>query len=316
MKITVLDADSIGRDIELTAFNALGEVTVYAATSPEELPAHAAGADVLVLNKVKVNATTLPDPAGVRLICLAATGTDNVDIAFCRQHGIGVCNVVGYSTDSVAQLTVAMVLSLVNHLPVYTGFVASGEYSASGVPTRLEPVFHELRGKTWGIVGCGNIGAQVAAVARAFGCRVVAFKRTPTPDYECVDLPTLCAESDIITVHLPLTDATRHIIGAEELALMKPGAVLVNVARGAVLDEAAVAAAVAENRLGGFGCDVYSMEPMPADHPYAAIAGRADVCLTPHMGWGAYEARLRVVEEIAENIRTFATGGTRCRVDL
>lgn len=316
MKITVLDADSIGRDIELTAFDALGEVTVYAATSPEELPAHAAGADVLVLNKVKVNATTLPNPAGVRLICLAATGTDNVDIAFCRQHSIGVCNVVGYSTDSVAQLTVAMVLSLVNHLPVYTGFVASGEYSESGVPNRLEPVFHELRGKTWGIVGCGNIGAQVAAVARAFGCRVVAFKRTPTPEYECVDLPTLCAESDIITVHLPLTDATRHIIGAEELALMKPGAVLVNVARGAVLDEAAVAVAVAENRLGGFGCDVYSAEPMPADHPYAAIAKRDDVCLTPHMGWGAYEARLRVVEEIAENIRTFSAGGTRCRVDL
>lgn len=316
MNITVLDADTIGRDVSLEPLYALGDVTVYPATAPDELPAHAAGADVLVLNKVKVNATTLPDPAGVKLICLAATGTDNVDIAFCREHGIAVCNVVGYSTDSVAQLTVAMVLSLINHLPTYDRFVADGSYAKSGVANRLEPVFHELRGKTWGIVGCGNIGRGVAAVAAAFGCRVVAFKRTPTPELECVDIDTLCAASDIITVHLPLNDDTRHLINADRLAMMKEGAVLVNVARGAVLDEAAVAAAVAADKLGGFGCDVYSAEPMPADHPYAAIAAREDVCLTPHMGWGAFEARVRVVEEIAENIRTFINGGVRCRADL
>lgn len=316
MNITVLDADTIGRDVSLEPLYALGEVTVYPATAPDELPSHAAGADVLVLNKVKVNATTLPDPTGVKLICLAATGTDNVDIAYCRAHGIAVCNVVGYSTDSVAQLTVAMVLSLVNHLPTYNRFVADGSYTKSGVANRLEPVFHELRGKTWGIVGCGNIGRQVAAVAQAFGCRVVAFKRTPSSDLECVDIDTLCAESDIITVHLPLNDNTRHLINADRLAMMKTGAVLVNVARGAVLDEAAVAEAVAADKLGGFGCDVYSAEPMPADHPYVAIAARDDVCLTPHMGWGAFEARVRVVEEIAENIRTFIDGGIRCRADL
>ena len=315
MKITVLDADSLGADIDLAPLSALGEVTVYPATIPADLPAHAAGADVLVLNKVKVNAAVLPDAGSVRLICLAATGTDNVDLDYCRARGIGVCNVVGYSTDSVAQLTVSMVLSLMNHLPAYTAFVGSGAYTKSGIPNRLTPVFRELRGKTWGILGCGHIGGQVAAVAKAFGCRVLTHRRTPSEEWEQTDVDTLCAESDILTVHLPLTADTRHIVSRERLALMKPDAILVNVARGAVVDEAAVAEAVLSGKLGGFGCDVYSVEPLPADHPYTALLGRPDVCLTPHMGWGAYEARVRVIDEIAENIRSFYAGGSRSRVD-
>ncbi len=316
MHITVLDADTIGRDLDYSPLKEFGEVTVFGASSPEEIAPHLGDSDVAIINKLKMNEKTIGAAAGtLRLICVFATGYDNIDLEFCRAHGIAVCNVVGYSTASVAQLTVATVLSLICHLPAYTSHVASGAYSASGCANILEPVYNELCGKTWGIVGYGNIGSAVGRVAEAFGCRVIAHKRTPVPGVETVDVDTLCRESDIISVHVPLNDGTRGLISRERIAVMKPGAIFVNMARGAVADEAALAEAIADGRLGGLGGDVYSTEPFPASHPFYAVKDNANVCFTPHMAWGAKEARERCLFEICENIRSFADGGKRSRVD-
>ncbi len=315
MNIVLLDAATLGDDLSYAPFEALGKVTIHAATTAETFRDHAAEADVLVINKYRLNASNLPNAPHLRLICIAATGFDNVDLAYCRSHGIAVCNVVGYSTHSVAQLTLSMALSLMTHLEEYSSFVRDGSYTASGVANRLTPVYHEIAGKTWGILGLGNIGKRVGEVARALGCRVIACKRTPDPDWECVDLDTLCRESDILSIHTPLNDTTRGLLDKPHIALLKPSALVINVARGAVTDEEALASAVEEGRIAGIGVDVYSTEPMPKAHPFHRIKQLPNVCLTPHMAWGGYETRVRVISEMAENIRDFLGGGHRNRVD-
>ncbi len=316
MNITVLDAATLGADLDLSAFFKEGNLRTYPMTAPEQLADHTAGADVIVLNKIKINPQTMPNFGTVRLVCVAATGVDNIDLDHCRRHGVGVCNVKGYSSESVAQVTVAMALSLMCHLPEFRDYVASGAYAVSPFQNHLEPFFHELAGRRWGLVGYGNIAKRVAAVARALGCEVVTYTRTPAEDCENVDIDTLCRTSDILSLHVPLNDGTRGLIDRRRIGLIKPTAILVNVARGAVTDEKALADAIREGRLGGLGVDVYSTEPMPADHPLMTVADRPNVCLTPHMAWGAHEARVRCLREIAENIASFAVGGTRSRVEL
>lgn len=315
MRISVLDAATLGEDLSLTLFEKYGEVTVWSMTAPDEVEAHLADAEVVILNKIKLNATNLANAKSLKLICITATGFDNVDVAYCRDHGIAVCNVVGYSTQCVAQLTVSMALSLITNLPEYNRFVCSGEYTASGCFNRLTPVFHEIYGKTWGIVGYGNIGKQVARVADAFGCRVLVNKRTPVTERECVDFDTICREADILSLHTPLNEGTYHLLDEKHIAMLKKNAIVINVARGAVADEAALAKALFEDRIGGLGVDVYSAEPMAANHPFQAILDRPNVCFTPHMAWGGYETRVRLMEEIAQNIESFLQGGRRCRVD-
>ena len=315
MKIHILDAATLGEDLNTDLFRAYGELTVYASTAPEEVQAHLEGADVVILNKIKLREEQLSGAHQLKLICICATGFDNVDVDYCRSKGIAVCNVVGYSTQSVAQVTVAMALSLVTHLPEYNETVRNGSYTKSGVANCLTPVYHEIAGKTWGIVGLGNIGRQVGAVARALGCRVLVNKRTPVEDLECVDIERICKESDIISIHTPLNDETRNLINEERISMMKSDAILINVARGAVTDEAALTHAIEEGRLGGIGIDVYSVEPFPADHPYQRILNRPNVCLTPHMAWGGYETRVRLLHEITKNIEAFYQGQRRNRVD-
>ena len=315
MKIHILDAATLGEDLNTDLFRAYGELTVYASTAPEEVQAHLEGADVVILNKIKLREEQLSGAHQLKLICICATGFDNVDVDYCRSKGIAVCNVVGYSTQSVAQVTVAMALSLVTHLPEYNETVRNGSYTKSGVANCLTPVYHEIAGKTWGIVGLGNIGRQVGAVARALGCRVLVNKRTPVEDWECVDIERICKESDIISIHTPLNDETRNLINEERISMMKSDAILINVARGAVTDETALTHAIEEGRLGGIGIDVYSVEPFPADHPYQRILNRPNVCLTPHMAWGGYETRVRLLHEIAKNIEAFYQGQRRNRVD-
>ena len=313
MRIAVLDAATLGQDLSLEPLSAVGQVTVYQQTAPEEVADRVREADAVIINKIRLNASNLAG-SRVKLICVAATGYDNIDIAWCREQGITVSNVVGYSTDSVAQLTVAMALSLANHLAEYTRHVRSGEYTRNGIANRLEPVYHELAGKTWGIAGYGHIGRKVGAVAAALGCRVIVYKRTPDPEAECVDLDTLCRESDILSIHLPLNEQTRGLFSREKIALMKPDALLINVARGAVTDEAALAEALKEGCLGGLGIDVYAREPFPEDHPFQGIREDDRVCLTPHMAWGSYEARVRCLDEMILNIRAFQEGKPRNRV--
>ena len=316
MKIVVLDAATLGSDVDLSPLMALGEVSVYANTAPETVPERIADTDVIVSNKVKLTESVLKDANNLKLICLAATGYDCVDISYCAANGIGVCNVPGYSTQSVAQLTVAMVLELVNHLSVYREYVHSGAYSRSGVANALAPVWHELYGKTWGIVGGGNIGRQVAKIAQSFGCRVIVNRRKPDPEYETAGLDELCAKADIISVHVPLSGETRGMIGQKQIGLMKPGVIFVNVARGAVTDEKALADAVKTGKIGGLGVDVYSTEPFGEDHPFNEILNCSNVCLTPHTAWGAIETRNRCMAMVAENIAAFRAGEKRNRVEL
>ena len=317
-KIVVLDAGTLGDDLSLAPLEAVGEVTVYRVSPPDTVRERIAGADAVILNKVKIGEDQLPAedaPCGSPgIICVAATGFDNIDLEACRRHGVAVANVRGYSSESVAQVTVGLVLSLITHLPVYCKATADGSYTRGGNANMLVPAYHEISGMTWGVVGAGKIGSRVADVARALGCRVLTNRRTP--DGVSVDLSTLLRESDIVTIHTPLTPETRGLIGEAELAMMKGGVILVNMARGAVTDEAAVAAAVEAGKIGALGCDVYSTEPFPESHPYYAIRDRENVLLTPHMSWGAYEARARCLSEMILNMEAFFAGEERNRVDL
>ena len=314
MRIVILDAATLGEALDFSVLNRFGEVVLYDNTSAELVAERVENADVVIINKIKINATTLKDNRSVKLVCVFATGYDNIDLAFCKERSIAVCNVKGYSTHSVAQLTVLMALSLLVKINAYTDFIRDGGYLRGGVPNRLEPLNHELYGKTWGIVGAGAIGGQVAKVAEAFGCKVLAYKRTPTEEFDCVSLEELLRRSDIISLHTPLSDSTRGLIGEKELAIMKPEAILVNVARGAVTDENAVAEAVLAGKLGGFATDVYSVEPMPETHPMARIIGCDNVMLTPHMAWGTVEARVRCLDEIVMNIDAYLREEERNRV--
>ena len=314
MKITVLDAATLGNDVTFDKWQALGELTVYATTPQNEVVNRLKNSAVAILNKVKMTGEILAALPELRLICVTATGYDNIDIKACKELNIAVCNVKGYSTHSVAQVTLTLALALMTHLPEYSECVKNGEYTKSGVQNRLTPVFCELYGKTFGIIGLGNIGKQVARVAEAFGCRVLCFKRTPEQNYNCVDLETLLKESDIITLHLPLSEQTKNIIGKKELALMKKSAILVNAARGAVTDEAAIADAVENGIIGGYATDVYSVEPLQENSPLQRIKNLPNVILTPHMAWGAYESRVRCINEIAENIKAFLKGENKNRI--
>lgn len=314
MKIAVLDAGTLGADLDLSPLRAVGETAEYETTAPEQVAQRLRDAHVAVVNKIKLNASNLGGAENLKLICVAATGYDNIDTAYCKERGIALCNVPGYSTDSVAQLTLSMVLSLTTHLTEYRNFVHSGEYSAGNIANRLTPVYHEVSSMTWGVVGGGGIGGRVARIAEAMGCRVLMCRRKADPHFETVDLDTLCEQADIISLHVPLTDETRGMINAARLAKMKDGAVLVNVARGAVCDEAAVADAVESGKLGGFGCDVFSAEPFKGDHPFTRLLGRDNVCLTPHMAWGSAEARARCVAVMAKNITAFFGGESQNRI--
>lgn len=314
MKITVLDKATLGEDIDLSPIERIASPDVYDITPPAEVVSRLSGSDVCVMNKVKLTADILSKLDRLSLICVAATGYDNVDTEYCKAHGIALCNVPGYSSESVSQLTLAMVLSASVNLRAYRESVASGRYTEGNVQNILTPVYHELCGKTWGIVGYGGIGRRVADVARALGCKIKICKRTPVEGVDCVSLEELARTSDIISLHVPLNASTEKMINGDIISLMKDGVILVNVARGKVTDEQALADAVLSGKIGFLGCDVYSTEPMPSDHPFYPIKDMQNVCLTPHMAWGAYEARNRCIEEIAKNIESFAIGEKRNRI--
>lgn len=316
MKIVFLDSSTLGADLDLSPFSSLGEVEIYKTSTGSEICERTRNADVVVTNKCKLNGENLGEAQSLKLICVTATGFDNIDVEYAKSRGIGVCNVVGYSTSNVTQLTASMVLSLINRQAEYRRSVCDGTYTNGKIANILAPTYHEISGLTWGIVGFGNIGRGVARVAEALGCRIIVNKREAVSDYECVDVDTLCRESDIITLHTPLNEGTRGLIDGEKIALMKDGVILVNVARGAVTDEMAVAEAVKSGKIGGLGCDVYSVEPFGAEHPYFEIKDMDNVILTPHMAWGSYEARVRLCDEVKKNIIAFFNGEIKNRVDL
>lgn len=315
MKIVILDRASLGADTPVDKLEALGELEIYESSTPTEVLKRVEDAEVIILNKIKITKEVITNAKKLKLICVFATGFDNIDISAARERGIGVCNVPGYSSESVALFTAAKVTALFSHLFEYRSFVNSGEYTASGVPNRLVPVYHEIAGKTWGVIGYGGIGKAVSRIAKGFGTRVLVNKRTPVSDAQCVDIDTLCRESDIITIHCPLNENTKGLISKEKIALMKKDVIIVNEARGAVVVEADIRDAVLNGDIGGYGCDVYSKEPFSVDHPYNDIMKLDNVILTPHAAWGAYEARDRCLNIIIDNINSFFGGRILNRVD-
>ena len=314
MNIVILDYKTLGEDLDLSGAEKFGTVTKYPVTKQEDAPSRLENADIVIVNKVKMNESTLKNAKNLKLICETATGYDNIDTEYCRKTGIAVANTPAYSTACVAQVTVSMACSLVTHLQEYRRFVHNGGYQNSISANMLEPVYHEMSGMTWGIIGFGNIGRGVAKIADAFGCRVLVNKRTPVNDYECVELDYLLKNSDIISIHCPLTDKTRGMIGKEQLEMMKKNAVIINVARGAVWDEQAVANAIENGTIGGVGCDVFSYEPIDEKHPFVKILDRDNVLLTPHMAWGAFESRTRCFNTVLSNIEAYLSGREQNRI--
>ena len=309
MKIVILDKMTLGDDIDLSPLYKLNaEIDIFDSTKPDEVEERIINADVVIVNKIKLGENNLSAASKLKLICVAATGYDNIDLNFCASHNISLCNVPGYSTESVAQLTVGMALYLVMHLDDYRGFVNSGEYTNSGIANRLVPVYHEMSSLTWGVVGGGAIGKRVADIASTLGCNVLMCRRKKDETYKNATIDEVCKNSDIISLHVPLNESTYNIINKERIDEMKDGAIFINVARGNVADETSLAEAVKSGKLGGLGIDVYSKEPFPKDHPYYDIMNMKNVCLTPHMAWGAAEARNRCLSIVAENIRLFFEG--------
>ena len=316
MKILILDAATFGEDIDISKFNELGEVTVYAKSTKKEAleRLEAVNPDAVITNKVVIGNDEMQAAPNLKIILEAATGYNNIDIECARTLRIKVANVAGYSTMSVVQHTFALFFYLYEKMRYYDDYVKSGEYSKSTIFTNFSNVFGELAGKTWGIVGLGHIGSRVADAARAFGCKVVYYSasgNTYDTEYEKVDLDTLLKESDIISIHAPLNQYTKDLFNYEIVKKMKKSAYLINVGRGPIVNDADLAKALNEGEIAGAGLDVLTTEPMPADNPLLAIKDSNKLVITPHNAWATYEARVRLLDEIYNNLNSFINGEER-----
>ena len=305
MKIVFLDAATMG-NVSFEPFECLGDFIRYESSTPEEARERVKDAEVLLINKVLVDKKLIDSAPELKLICIAATGVNNIDVEYAASKGIPVRNAVGYSTDSVVQSTYMHILSLVGGSRYFDDSVKSGSYSRSSMFTDPNWNWWELAGKTIGIIGLGNIGKKVAQVAEAFGMKVCYYSTSGTghcKDYPCLPLEQLLAESDVVSIHAPLNERTDRLIGAKELAMMKPTAYLVNMGRGAIVVEEDLAAAVDFGVIAGAGMDVFVTEPIPEDHPYLKMTHPERVHLAPHVAWASNEARQRLIGIMADNIR-------------
>lgn len=307
MKIVYLDTYPLG-EVSLSPLETLGEFIAYDDTLPDQVVERAADADIVIVNKVKLMRAEIDALPHLKLICVSATGVNNVDTEYASAKGIPVKNVAGYSTESVTEATFGLVLSLLRNIVYYDRYVKDGSYAASGKIFNMRRSISEIKGKTWGIIGLGTIGRRVAAVAEAFGARVVYHSTSGTKRAEAFPekpLDTLLQESDIVSVHAPLNDRTKGLIGKRELHTMKPTAILVNVARGGIVDETALAEALNTGVIAGAGVDVFEQEPIPADNPLLKINDPDQLVLAPHSAWTSLEARIELIEGVGRNICEF-----------
>jgi len=307
MKIVVLDALTYG-DTSLEGFNDLGNVTVYQTTLPEQTIERVKDADVIVTNKVVINEDVMVSAANLKLICVAATGTNNIDHDAAARRGISVKNVAGYSTDAVVQHTFSMLFYLMGHSRYYDEYVKSGGWQREEVFTHIGPSFSELRGKKWGIIGLGEIGRNVARIASAFGAEVSYYStsgKNDNDEFTKTTLSRLIEESDIVTIHAPLNPSTQNLISHSELLQLKDGAILLNLGRGGIVDEAALSVIIDVKPI-YVGLDVLEKEPMRADHPLMNIQHPERLYITPHIAWTSREARERLIASTIKNIQTFS----------
>jgi len=308
MKIVFLDVKTIGEDIDLSGFERFGEVVKYGFSSPEESRERTKDADVVILNKVQINERTIGDAEHLKLVCVTATGTNNLDKEYLAERGIEWRNVAGYSTESVAQHTFALLFYLLEKLAYYDEYVKSERYVGDTIFTHFEKVFHELSGKTWGIIGLGNIGRRVADIAKMFGCRVIYYStsgKNNQPDYDRVDFDTLLRESDIVSVHAPLTAETAGLMNKEAFAKMKKSAIFLNLGRGPIVVEEDLAKALENETIAAAGLDVLSVEPMIKENPLRRIKDSKRLIITPHIAWASVEARTRLMKIIEGQIEEF-----------
>lgn len=314
MKIVILERNSAGLDIPMDAFYKLGEVTEYPNTVADNVAERIKDAEIIVSNKVPLNEKSLKDAPNVKLICLFATGYDNVDLDYCKSRGIKVANVRNYCTPAVAQHTFTLALWLLEKMNFYDNYVKSGAYAAQDRFSNFDRPFCELEGKTWGIVGMGGIGSKVASIAKAFGCHVIFYSASGNSTctaYERVGLDELLTRSDILSLHCPLSERTYNLIDLEALRKMKKTAILINVARGPVVNNADLYTALEEGSIAAAGLDVLEKEPITEDNPLGKIQDSTKLIITPHMSWASIESRQRLVEETVKNIEAFLNGEDR-----
>ena len=315
-KIVFLDAATFG-DVSLERFSEIGDCKIYQVTKPNETIGRLAGQEIVVTNKAAIDAAALgaPESQNLSLIAVAATGTDIIDQVAAQKRGVRVCNVPGYAAQSVAQFTMALILELATHAGRYAGDVKAGMWQKSPVFSLLTHPSTELSGRTLAIIGYGNIGREVARMARAFGMEVLLAARPGAAEPSALDrvpLEQLLPQADIVSLHCALTPQTKNLIDDETLRLMKPSAFLINTARGGLIDEAALIQALSERRLAAAALDVISEEPPAADHPIIVAARALDnLLVTPHTAWSARQARKRLLSTVAENISAFLAGRDR-----
>ena len=308
MKIVFLDRKTIGDDIDLSAFNEFGEVVIYDYSTVEEAAERTVDADIIILNKVPVNEQTIKNAKNLKLVCVTATGTNNLDKEYLAKRGIAWRNVAGYSTEAVAQHTFSLVFYLMEHLSYYDNYVKSERYVNDKMFTHFEMHFNEIAGKTWGIIGLGAIGQRVAEIATCFGANVIYYStsgKNHSDIYTEVDLDTLLSTSDIVSIHAPLDENTLHLMDATAFTKMKNTAILINVGRGPIIVEKDLADALNSNKIAAAGIDVLDVEPMADTNPLKDIKDSNKLIITPHIAWAAVEARERLMQIIYSQIKEY-----------
>ena len=316
-KIVILDGKTLG-DIELEKLSEIGEVKYYDTTDISEVKERIRDANIVLTNKVVLNRENLSEASNLEFIAEVATGFNNIDVEYAKEKGIGVANVAGYSTNAVVQHTFALALSLLDEVTYYDSYVKSGEYSKSGLFTCLDKPYYEIEGKTWGIIGLGNIGRKVAKIAEAFGAKVIYYSTTgnnSNGEFSRVSFNELLSKSDIISIHAPLSKNTLGLLDYEALCKMKNSSILVNMGRGPIVVEEDLARAIDENKIRGAALDVFEVEPIKINSPLLTIKNKDKIILSPHIAWASVEARERLFNEVIENIIAFYNGEIRNRVD-
>ena len=308
MKIVFLDVKTIGEDIDLSGYDALGEIVKYGFSSSGEIPERVKDADVIITNKCQINEETISTAQNLKLVCVTGTGTNNLDKKYLEKNGIAWRNVAGYSTESVAQHTFAMLFYLLEKLRFYDDYVKEERYVNDTTFTHFSEHFTELHGKTWGIIGLGTIGRRVAEIAKVFGAKVIYYSASGSPaqdGYEQVDFDTILQTSDILSVHAPLNEHTEHLMNAEAFSKMKPSAIFLNLGRGAIVIEQDLYDALENGTIMAAGLDVLSQEPMSADHPLLKFKDSRRLFITPHIAWASVEARTNLMNIIQGQIKEF-----------
>ena len=308
MKIVFLDAKTIGEDIDLSGFDCLGDVVKYGFSTPEQALERTTDADVIVLNKVEINERSIGNAKNLKLVCVTATGTNNLDKEYLAEKGIEWRNVAGYSTESVAQHTFALLFFLMEKLRYYDDYVKTEKYIGDTSFTHFANAFHELNGMTWGIIGLGNIGKRVAEIARLFGCRVIYYStsgKNSNAEYERASFEELLAVSDVMSVHAPLDENTKGLMNADAFSKMKKTAIFLNLGRGPIVVEEDLAKALEQGEIAAAGLDVLSVEPMSESNPLRRIKDSEKLLITPHIAWASVEARTRLMAIILEQIKEF-----------